>query len=75
MLHPHTSLLLDQIMAKFFDTIRGDDDKETVALACTHSQKSFRILLCSIFLNFLFASFFALGRHIFSQVLYVVKSM
>jgi hypothetical protein len=57
MLHPHTSLLLDQIMAKFFDTIRGDDDKEAVALACTHSQKSSRTLLCSIFCKLLFASF------------------
>jgi hypothetical protein len=27
-------------MAKFFQTIRHDDDKEAVALACTHSQKS-----------------------------------
>ena len=29
MLHPHTSLLLDQLMAKLFMTIKNDDDKET----------------------------------------------
>ena len=33
-LHPHTSLLLDQVMAKFCECIKNDDDKETVALAC-----------------------------------------
>jgi hypothetical protein len=34
MVHPHTSLLLDKLMAHFFMVIKHDDDKEAVALAC-----------------------------------------
>jgi len=34
MLAPHTSIMLDKVMQNFFTTIKRDDDKETVALAC-----------------------------------------
>lgn len=34
MVHPHTSLLLDKVMAHYLQCIKSDDDKETVALAC-----------------------------------------
>lgn len=34
LVHPHTALLLDNVMDKFMLTIKKDDDKETVALAC-----------------------------------------